>query len=138
MKDMRETIRFNSNSNRDMKLYSYLEKVKGRRRGAFIKEAMEMYIEAIELGHYNCPYFEEENNENKFREILNQRTIKQHLNDEEIKEKIEESKEEMIYDHINNKIIVNEKVEEFKNNFVSLNENRNQEKLELNLDEDEF
>ena len=74
MTDARETVRFNVNSSdRDKKLYMYLNNVQGRRRGAFIKEAMEMYIEMIELGYHDCQYLKPEFEENRFKEMLQQK-----------------------------------------------------------------
>lgn len=72
--DVRETIRFNMNNPIERKMVKYLGEVKGKRKGAFIKEAMEMYIEAIEQGLYDCPFFkEEEEVESKFKNIVQEK-----------------------------------------------------------------
>lgn len=84
---IRETIRFNYNNPSERKMVEYLNKVIGKRKGAFIKEALEMYIEAIEQGVYECPFLKEEEvviPESKFKNI--------------VKENISPKKEEDLFD----------------------------------------
>lgn len=83
--DVRETIRFNMNNPIERKMVKYLGEVKGKRKGAFIKEAMEMYIEAIEQGLYDCPFFkEEEEVESKFKNIVQEKLASQDNIEEDI------------------------------------------------------
>ena len=83
--DIRETVRFNMNNPIERKMVKYLGEVKGKRKGAFIKEAMEMYIEAIEQGLYDCPFFkEEEEVESKFKNIVQEKLASQNTIEEDI------------------------------------------------------
>lgn len=75
MNDTRETIRFNINNPMDAKIVDYLGRVQDKKKGAFIKEALEMYIEAIEQGVYECPYLGEKKLAvSKFSNIINNKT----------------------------------------------------------------
>lgn len=75
MADIRETIRLNPNLEDEARIIEYLNQVQNKKKGAFIKDALNMYIQFIEEGLYKCPYIgeiEKEIKENKFAGLVNQ------------------------------------------------------------------
>ena len=139
MTDARETVRFNVDScERDKELYMYLNNVQGRRRGAFIKEAMEMYIEMIELGYHDCQYLKPEFEENRFKEMLQQKNEPREKQLEIPLSSFDEIAEE-VQNNISSDIeaqyqsVINDKQNnQFKNSFKE----QHKEELELTFDDE--
>lgn len=83
--DRKETIRLNLNNREEAKIAYYLDRTREGMKSAFIKEALEMYIEAIEQGLYECPLIGEEPvKEPKFKGMIEKQLKEQERLEKEL------------------------------------------------------
>lgn len=76
MASVRETLRLNTEIQEEAKILDYLGQVHDKKKSAFIREALTLYIEFIENGLCECPFIgevkEEEVKESKFSGLITQ------------------------------------------------------------------
>ena len=84
---IKKTIRLNPSNSVENRILVYLDLVQDKKEGAFIKEALDLYIEFIENNLYNCPYLlsngdVEELKESKFTDLVDKLQVKEEKSEE--------------------------------------------------------